>query len=213
MDRCACARIRGFWRHGPTAGPGQPSHRRVAGRPVRTGAEPGFASLAEHYGTAIIPARVKRPRDKPVVEGSVRFVANQVAAVLRDRRFVGLAELNEALFDVVDQINAFKSRATGPMRRGCTRHTRGTLQPTLVISQGKGELEKSLEANLGVTEWKSPDIAMCDLDGNRFIWVSLRHPSRGNWHSLKCAYVHDAWSQPPLRDGSWRSADCDASNS
>ncbi|WP_208859790.1 transposase, partial [Mycobacterium doricum] len=67
---------------------------------------PAYAGLAEHYGTAIIPARVKRPRDKPVVEGSVRFVANQVAAVLRDRRFVGLAELNEALFDVVEAINA-----------------------------------------------------------------------------------------------------------
>ncbi|HTX93389.1 MAG TPA: IS21 family transposase [Mycobacterium sp.] len=67
---------------------------------------PAYAGLAEHYRTAIVPARVKRPRDKPVVEGSVRFVANQVAAVLRDRRFVGLAELNEAIFDVVDQINA-----------------------------------------------------------------------------------------------------------
>lgn len=67
---------------------------------------PAYARLAEHYGTAIIPARVKTPRDKPVVEGSVRFVANQVAAVLRDRRFVGLAELNEAIFDQVALINA-----------------------------------------------------------------------------------------------------------
>lgn len=65
-----------------------------------------YARMAEHYGTAIIPARVKRPRDKPVVEGSVRFVANQVAAVLRNRRFVGLAELNEAIFDEVAEINA-----------------------------------------------------------------------------------------------------------
>jgi transposase len=65
-----------------------------------------YARMAEHYGTAIIPARVKRPRDKPVVEGSVRFVANQVAAVLRTRRFVGLAELNEAIFDEVAEINA-----------------------------------------------------------------------------------------------------------
>jgi transposase len=65
-----------------------------------------YARMAEHYGTAIIPARVKRPRDKPVVEGSVRFVANQVVAVLRNRRFVGLAELNEAIFDEVAQINA-----------------------------------------------------------------------------------------------------------
>ena len=45
-------------------------------------------------------------RDKPVVEGSVRFVANQVAAVLRNRRFVGLADLNEAIFDEVAEINA-----------------------------------------------------------------------------------------------------------
>lgn len=67
---------------------------------------PAYARLAEHYGTAIVPARVKVPRDKPVVEGSVRFVAGQVAAVLRNRRFVGLAELNEAIFAEVDRINA-----------------------------------------------------------------------------------------------------------
>jgi len=67
---------------------------------------PAYARLAEHYGTAVVPARVRKPRDKPVVEGSVRFAANQVAAVLRNRRFVGLAELNEAIFDEVAEINA-----------------------------------------------------------------------------------------------------------
>jgi transposase len=67
---------------------------------------PAYARLAEHYGTAIVPARVRAPRDKPVVKGSVRFVAGQVTAVLRDRRFVGLAELNEAIFAEVDRINA-----------------------------------------------------------------------------------------------------------
>lgn len=67
---------------------------------------PTYARLAEHYGTAIVPARVKRPRDKSLAENSVRFVANQVAAVLRNRRFVGLAELNEAIFEQVAVINA-----------------------------------------------------------------------------------------------------------
>ena len=70
------------------------------------GLNPAYARLGEHYGTAIIPARVRKPRDKPVVEGSVRFVAHQVAAVLRNRRFVGLAELNEAIFEEVAEINA-----------------------------------------------------------------------------------------------------------
>jgi transposase len=75
---------------------------------------PAYARMAEHYGTAIIPARIKRPRDKPVVEGSVRFVANQVAAVLRDRRLVGLPEL--ILTDtIVDRIttNAHATVLTG----------------------------------------------------------------------------------------------------
>jgi transposase len=67
---------------------------------------PAYARLAEHYDTAVIPARVKHPRDKAVAEGSVRFVAGQVAAVLRNRRFVGLGELNEAIFDEVAVINA-----------------------------------------------------------------------------------------------------------
>lgn len=106
--------------------------------------------------------------------------------------FEAYAMTNLLLCSAVDE-GTFKSQATGPMRRSCSRHMRATLgilQPTLVISQGKGELEKSLKANLDVTEWESPDIAMCELDGNRFVWVSLRHPSRGNWHSLKCSYLH-----------------------
>jgi hypothetical protein len=88
----------------------------------------------------------------------------------------------------------FKSAATGIMRKSCSRHMRetiGILQPTLVISQGGGNLEKSLRASLGVTEWKTPRIAKCDLDGDRFVWVSLWHPSRGHWHSLKCTYLHE----------------------
>ncbi|MCB0930190.1 MAG: IS21 family transposase [Mycobacterium sp.] len=67
---------------------------------------PAYAQLAEHYGTAIVPARIKTPRDKPVFEGSVRFVANQVAAELRNRRIVGLVELNDAIVDHVETINA-----------------------------------------------------------------------------------------------------------
>lgn len=67
---------------------------------------PAYMRLAEHYSTAVVPARVRRPRDKPVAEGSVRFVANHIAAVLRDRRFVGLVELNDAIFDLVAEINA-----------------------------------------------------------------------------------------------------------
>jgi len=67
---------------------------------------PAYAQLAEHYGTAIIPARVRKPRDKAMAENAVRFGANQIGATLRNRQFVGLAELNEAIHEQMELLNA-----------------------------------------------------------------------------------------------------------
>ncbi|MCL1897869.1 MAG: IS21 family transposase [Micrococcales bacterium] len=67
---------------------------------------PAYAQLADHYGTAVIPARVRKPRDKAVVENMVRHGANQVMAALRDRQFIGLGELAEAVSDQVAKLNA-----------------------------------------------------------------------------------------------------------
>jgi hypothetical protein len=106
--------------------------------------------------------------------------------------FEAYAMTNLLLCSAVDEGTA-KSRSTGIMRESCSRHMRATidiLQPTLVISQGAG-LKKTLRATLGATRTVTDDVAVCDLGGNRFVWVSLRHPSRGNWHSLKCAYLHE----------------------
>ena len=106
--------------------------------------------------------------------------------------FETYAMTNLLLCSAVDE-GTMKSRSTSIMRRSCARHMRATigiLQPTLVISQGAG-LRPTLEATLGVRKAVTDDVALCDLDGNQFVWVSLRHPSRGNWHSLKCAYLHE----------------------
>ncbi len=63
--------------------------------------EPGlnrtYLDLATHYGTAILPARVRRPRDKAKVEVAVLVVERWILARLRHRRFSSLAELNEAM--------------------------------------------------------------------------------------------------------------------
>jgi transposase len=64
-----------------------------------------FAEWAEHYGTAILPARVRAPDDKAKVENAVRIVEQQVLASLRTRTFFSLAELNEALATARDQLN------------------------------------------------------------------------------------------------------------
>jgi len=67
---------------------------------------PVYARCAEHYGTVVMPARVKTPTDKPQAENVVRFGANAIGAILRNRRFVGLAELNAAISEQVAVLNA-----------------------------------------------------------------------------------------------------------
>lgn len=46
-----------------------------------------YQELAEHYGTAIIPARVRAPKDKPNAEGTVGNISTWITAALRDEQF------------------------------------------------------------------------------------------------------------------------------
>lgn len=56
-----------------------------------------YHEMAEHYNTAIIPARVRAPKDKPNAEGSVGNISTWITAALRNEQFFSLAELNTAI--------------------------------------------------------------------------------------------------------------------
>lgn len=73
---------------------------------------PAYQDFAEHYALAILPARVRKPRDKSKVEVAVQVVERWILARLRDRQFFSLAELNTAIRELLDRINArpFKKR-------------------------------------------------------------------------------------------------------
>jgi transposase len=58
---------------------------------------PAYAEWAEFYGVAVVPARVRKPRDKAKVENAVQQVERWVLAPLRDRTFFSLEEANDAL--------------------------------------------------------------------------------------------------------------------
>ena len=64
-----------------------------------------YREMAEHYGTAVIPARPRTPKDKAFVEGSVGVVSTWVIAALRNRQFFSLAELNEAISEKLYEFN------------------------------------------------------------------------------------------------------------
>ena len=83
--------------------------------------EPGlnrtYLDMATHYGTAILPTRVRKPRDKAKVEVAVLVVERWILARLRHRRFFSLAELNEAIAALVTDLNARPMRRLGVSRR------------------------------------------------------------------------------------------------
>ena len=72
-----------------------------------------YQELAEHYGTAIVPARVRRPDDKAAAEGSVKYVSTWITAALRDRKFFTLDEARRAVIEKLEELNRrpFKKRA------------------------------------------------------------------------------------------------------
>lgn len=64
-----------------------------------------YHEMAEHYGTAIIPARVRAPKDKPVAEGSVGNISTWITAALRNEQFFTIAELNRAIRERLEEFN------------------------------------------------------------------------------------------------------------
>jgi transposase len=66
---------------------------------------PTYQDLATHYGTAVIPARVRRPKDKAKAEAGVLLAQRWILARLRDRKFFSLAELNSAIRKHLEWLN------------------------------------------------------------------------------------------------------------
>jgi transposase len=66
---------------------------------------PAFAGMAAHYSTAIIPARVAKPRDKAKVEAGVQLVERWILAALRNRQFFSVAEVNAAIDELLERLN------------------------------------------------------------------------------------------------------------
>jgi len=71
--------------------------------------EPGitltYQEMAEHYGTAVVPARVRRPRDKAKVEVGVLTVERWILARLRNHQFFNLSLLNQVIRELLENLN------------------------------------------------------------------------------------------------------------
>jgi transposase len=78
---------------------------------------PSFSQMAAHFNVAVIPARVRKPRDKGSVESAVGVATRWILAALRNTTFHSLAEANEAVAVLLEKLN------TRPFKKlpGCRR--------------------------------------------------------------------------------------------
>ncbi len=76
-----------------------------------------YQEMAEYYGVAVIPARAGKPRDKAKVEVGVQNVERWILARLRDRKFFSLFELNQAIRELLVELNQRKMEHVGKSRQ------------------------------------------------------------------------------------------------
>jgi transposase len=91
---------------------------------------PSYQDFAEHYALAILPARVRKPRDKSKVEVAVQVVERWILAALRDRQFFSLSELNSAIRELLQRLNTRSFRKREGSRLSCFNEIeRAALRP------------------------------------------------------------------------------------
>ena len=66
-----------------------------------------YKEMAEHYGTAIIPCGVRKPKDKTHAEGIIATISTYSLIVIRNQQFLSLTELNES---IKERLELFSSK-------------------------------------------------------------------------------------------------------
>lgn len=78
---------------------------------------PAYCDFAEHYGLAVIPARVRKPKDKSKVEVGVQIVERWILAALRHQRFYSISALNSAMAPLLEALNSKQMKSYGCSRK------------------------------------------------------------------------------------------------
>jgi len=76
-----------------------------------------YLELARHYGTAVVPARPRKPKDKAKAERGVQVAQRWILARLRHETFFSLADLNMRIAELLADLNARPMRTYGGQSR------------------------------------------------------------------------------------------------
>lgn len=123
-----------------------------------------FAQWAEHYGTAVVPARPGKAKDKAKVEAGVLVAQRWILARLRHETFFSLAELNARIAELLEDLNNRPRRNLG----GVTRRE-------LYERLERAVLRPLPERRYEIAEWREAKVHLdyhIDVDSH---WYSVPH--------------------------------------
>jgi len=115
-----------------------------------------FLALSQHYGTAIVPARPRAPKDKSKVENAVQQVYRRIYARLRDQVFHTLSALNIAIRQELQTLNALPMQGRKESRRLLFEHVERPhlrplpLRPFVHKQQRELTVQKNCHIQLGL---------------------------------------------------------------
>jgi transposase len=92
-----------------------------------------YHEMAEYYGTAVIPAGVRKPREKALVERTVGILSTWITAALRNRQFFSPGEVNRAVRQKLQEFNKKPFRK----KPGCRESAFAEERPFLIPLPGK----------------------------------------------------------------------------
>lgn len=76
-----------------------------------------YIELADHYQAAIVPTRVKAPKDKSHAEGTVSYASTWILAALRNETFFTLVDAKEAVAEKLEELNEYPLKKREGNRR------------------------------------------------------------------------------------------------
>lgn len=134
---------------------------------------PVYQDFASHYNTAVVPARVYKPKDKSLAEGGVKIVLRYFRWTNRNKRFTSLSQINEALRAVCTKINERK-------------HTRFRVsRMSRYLELEKSVLRPLPETLFELIEWKTATLHQDNTVDVDAAYYSAPHQLRGRKLRIK----------------------------
>ena len=131
-----------------------------------------YQELAEHYDTAIVPARVEHPKDKSLAEGTVKFASTWILAALRERKFFSVREAQEAAGEKLEELNSrpFRKRE-GSRRSAYLEEEREFMKPLPTVPYEPAVWTPELKVGLDylVSDGKNKYSVPFDLIGEKVV--------------------------------------------